>query len=357
MTPTQRAAAQQAERAAFEAWVAKVQPAYWRVEAWQTEAWSMWQSISAALAEQPAPPPECQTEAEKTAYAFGWFKAMEAVREKKVEHPAEQEPEGAVCGRCGGLVFDPVIPQSAKPAEQRSDGMPNSSNERHLRRLLAVRVGMPNAYYDDGEAHGVEHGIAIDFMREPAADIDAKLRALNVARAVMAEQPAEQENVRDAETELNCAEEVLDGYAAHLDLEETAFDCIGDYIRAVCEALKTSAPQPKAEPQGEPVAWMWEVLKESPIMKRKGEKRGVYFENPADIGIDIYSAEQVKNYRWTPLCTAPQPAKQPLTDEEIDALWAKQQTKPFKTHSEDRMAFASAVIAAYERKNGIGEAK
>lgn len=39
----------QAEQAAFEAWVAKVQPAYWRAEAWQTEAWAMWQSISAAI--------------------------------------------------------------------------------------------------------------------------------------------------------------------------------------------------------------------------------------------------------------------------------------------------------------------
>jgi hypothetical protein len=29
----------------------------------------------------PTPPPECQTEAEKTAYAFGWWKAMERKRE------------------------------------------------------------------------------------------------------------------------------------------------------------------------------------------------------------------------------------------------------------------------------------
>jgi len=34
----------------------------------------------AALRAQPAPPPECQTEAEKTAYAFGWWKALESVR-------------------------------------------------------------------------------------------------------------------------------------------------------------------------------------------------------------------------------------------------------------------------------------
>lgn len=58
--------------------------------------------------------------------------------------------------------------------------------ERRLRRLLAARVAMPNCYMDDGEAHGHEHGISIDFMREPVADIDAKIRALNVARAVAA---------------------------------------------------------------------------------------------------------------------------------------------------------------------------
>lgn len=28
------------------------------------------------------PPPECKTEAEKTAFAFGWFKALEHIRNK-----------------------------------------------------------------------------------------------------------------------------------------------------------------------------------------------------------------------------------------------------------------------------------
>jgi hypothetical protein len=36
------------------------------------------------------PPPECKTEAEKTAFAFGWFKALESVREQPA--PA-QEPD------------------------------------------------------------------------------------------------------------------------------------------------------------------------------------------------------------------------------------------------------------------------
>ena len=30
------------------------------------------------------PPPECQTEAEKTAYAFGWWKAMDYVRQNGI---------------------------------------------------------------------------------------------------------------------------------------------------------------------------------------------------------------------------------------------------------------------------------
>jgi hypothetical protein len=40
-------------------------------------------ALRKALAEQPSPPPECKTEAEKTAYAFGWFKALESVREQE----------------------------------------------------------------------------------------------------------------------------------------------------------------------------------------------------------------------------------------------------------------------------------
>ena len=40
-------------------------------------------AIKQALAAQPAPP-ECQTEAEKTAFAFGWWKALESVRQPAV---------------------------------------------------------------------------------------------------------------------------------------------------------------------------------------------------------------------------------------------------------------------------------
>lgn len=33
---------------------------------------------------QPAPPPECKTKAEQTAFAFGWWKALESVRAEQV---------------------------------------------------------------------------------------------------------------------------------------------------------------------------------------------------------------------------------------------------------------------------------
>jgi len=37
---------------------------------------------------QPAPP-ECETEGEKRAYAFGWFKALEQARNEKTAQPAQ----------------------------------------------------------------------------------------------------------------------------------------------------------------------------------------------------------------------------------------------------------------------------
>jgi hypothetical protein len=46
---------------------------------------------------EPAPPPECQTEAEKRAYAFGWWKAMEA------RPRADEKPTDAIRAENEGL--------------------------------------------------------------------------------------------------------------------------------------------------------------------------------------------------------------------------------------------------------------
>jgi len=48
------------------------------------------------------PPPECQTEAEKRAYAFGWWKALEANRVAPVHEPSRTQTKQIVDGlqRC-----------------------------------------------------------------------------------------------------------------------------------------------------------------------------------------------------------------------------------------------------------------
>lgn len=76
-----------------------------------------------------------------------------------------------------------VMQECEAPAMGPS-GMIDNPDERYLRRLLAECVAMPRTYYDDGEAWGQEHGISIDFIREPVTDLDAKLCALGVARMV-----------------------------------------------------------------------------------------------------------------------------------------------------------------------------
>jgi hypothetical protein len=80
--------------------------------------------VSAQPAPVQEPPPECQTEAEKRAYAFGWWKALEAQRalDKKAENARElgldYEPapvqEPVVFFRCNGCghAYEQVHPTS-----------------------------------------------------------------------------------------------------------------------------------------------------------------------------------------------------------------------------------------------------
>jgi hypothetical protein len=70
-------------------------------------------------------PPECQTEAEKTAYAFGWWKALESVRAQKQEpvawfHTATNqaftsEPPPSLKAQCKVLVFADAAPPPRQP--------------------------------------------------------------------------------------------------------------------------------------------------------------------------------------------------------------------------------------------------
>ncbi len=61
-----------------------------------------WTEKTAAIAalrtalQTPPPPPEAQTDGEKNAYAYGWWAAMEAVREQRTE--PEQQLQWCECG-------------------------------------------------------------------------------------------------------------------------------------------------------------------------------------------------------------------------------------------------------------------
>lgn len=128
-----------------------------------------------------------------------WLYTLEygkTVADKKLSLYQLNYPFG-VCGadylrsNDDGMSYVRQTPLYAAPAPvaQRNDGMPASVNERLLRHLLAARVGIPGAYFDDGEAQGQQYGISFDFMRDPVADIEAKLRALAVARRRAATAP------------------------------------------------------------------------------------------------------------------------------------------------------------------------
>ncbi len=121
--------------------------------------------------------------------AFGPVDIGASIRAGELVEAQQDEPVPARASACRltECAGKPMCPPCVR-RKARNDGMPGDPDERYLRRLLAVRVGMPHTYYDDGEAQGQEHGIVIDFMREPVAHIDAKLRALNVARAAPPQQ-------------------------------------------------------------------------------------------------------------------------------------------------------------------------
>ena len=206
-------------------------------------------------------------------------------------------------------------------------------------------------------------------------------RLCDKMRAALAEQPAEQESMAWVGLSEDDKLEILrtNGEAAVMYLTEAK--------------LREKNAEQQSAKHGEPVAWMYfdsdgDAIFGHPNGYRPGDAVPVYTASqPAKhpflvrdlaelIGStvpDVCNALQdmgIEPRRSTNAAVTPdealavarrlaQPAKRvPLTVEDIDILWAKQQTKPFKTHAEDRMAFASAVIAAYDAKNGItGETK
>lgn len=106
-----------------------------------------------------------------------------------------------------------------------------------------VTLEIPRTFYDFVHRKFVEAGYSHLFnvfdMHHGSPAIDMQGIAL-VPDSVAVPEGEE----RNAEDELICAEEVLDAIAVSLDLKETSFKCIGDYITAVIDALKAKEQKP-----------------------------------------------------------------------------------------------------------------
>ena len=126
---------------------------------------------------------------------------------------------------------------------------------------------------------------------------------------------------------------------------------------SVRQSIRPQAQLPA--PQQEPVAW-----RVHPFDYGVGYK-GVYAMTMRPEQVERWER---KGWKVEPLYAAPQltenlrckstqkrlatlwgyvKEQQPLTNDEIEVLWAKQKTKLFKTHGEDRMDFARAIEQAH----------
>jgi hypothetical protein len=122
---------------------------------------------------KPAPPPECQTEAEKTAYAFGWWKALESQRalDKKAENAREL-----------GLDYEPVCNKDPQGCWNVRCQLGKKCKNTPAQRTW---VGL-----SDDEIYSVLENLQVMHHRPPTTDsrvifaraIEAKLRSKNEDR-------------------------------------------------------------------------------------------------------------------------------------------------------------------------------
>lgn len=138
-----------------------------------------------------------------------------------------------------------------------------------------------------------------------------KLDAKTALRQALEQPPADQLD-RKACEELNHAEEVLDALSVDLNMEQTDFDCIGDYINAVFEAqAKKLASAPRqwvgltddAVYAAAEVAWRagWAACRDAEYVGEEAEDEEWGYQG-ATIAQDTETKLREKN-------TRPQPAE------------------------------------------------
>jgi hypothetical protein len=86
--------------------------------------------------------------------------------------------------------LDEVIGELSQ-LEQQAARSEAPAAELKLRRMLCLALCCGTAYMDDGEASDCSRSPFIDFLRDPVADIEEKLRRRNAAASPPSAQPAE----------------------------------------------------------------------------------------------------------------------------------------------------------------------
>jgi len=310
---------------------------------------------------QPEPPPECKTEAEKIAFAFGWFKALEQQRLATVQEPVamrmpkvgdkivciEDESLATVVSLTAGgspdIVFSDgsrgtyllrefaelfgyITPPETKPAYRAvktfHDGKPvyvaqteQTSAERTLQALGYINNGgefwkpplgkvrevQPE---QDWEAVAADQAMTIALMRSEQEPVAFKIYKPTPPRHAIS-------NVRDAELPWVYDQDPSSGNVASMLV--TPVNAIPTAAQPEQETVAWERPiiytpphMIAAQPEQEPVAWM--------TITAYGDEDDIWYENP--------EGKLIEGWTYKPLYTTP-PQRKPLTGEEIEFAWMK----------------------------------
>jgi hypothetical protein len=105
---------------------------------------------------------------------------------------------------------------------------------------IETNPGWHNEYDDTDTCLGSSAGVAGEYvctLHRERATMDRHECCRECQASASQDKPSKQENLKDSDEELYCAECILDTYAVDLLPEGSqGFDCIGEYIKAIVEA-------------------------------------------------------------------------------------------------------------------------
>lgn len=150
-------------------------------------------------------------------------------------------------------------------AQQPATGEPvQADSSEHLRVIASLGAALRRLSFAAQTTGGTDGPDAE--LQSAIGQAEQALSLGGIWQAMSATGEPVEDGIRNAEDELNCAEEVLDAITCEFpdgEFPVTDFNCIGDYITAVVDVFKErlAAQQPAT---GEPVYWEWRHLSTHP---------------------------------------------------------------------------------------------